>query len=157
VKHHDSTLRSICESLINCNIRGQHGTHHVPFGRIHQLFSLVLLVEISSQMEQPRVLRSNLASQKRHLFLTIPTGTSLTFRTDTTFNFQCMGMTFGNAFDQSSIPRISITSLRENSCAAFKFTDFGNRTTGTPNIPNSPVQPTGSTNNNKKQEGTLES
>jgi hypothetical protein len=65
--------------LVNCNIRCQHGAHHVTLGRIHQLFRFVFLVEISSQMEQPGVLRSNLAFQKRNLFLTIPTCSSLTF------------------------------------------------------------------------------
>ena len=125
-------------------------SHHVPLRWINQVFCLVFLVEVSSQMKQPKVLRSNLAFQKGNNFLPIPTCSALTLRTDTAFNFQRVRVIFGNAVNQSSVPCVSITSLGENRCAAFEFTFVSDRTTSAADVPDSSIQWTHSTTKNNK-------
>ena len=65
-----AALGAIGESLIDCQVAGEHNAHVVR--PVEHLLRLKGTVEVARQMKQPRTLRANLGTDKADTLVPVP-------------------------------------------------------------------------------------
>ena len=107
-----AALGAIGESLIDCQVAGEHNAHVVR--PVENFFGFKGSVEVSGKVKQPRTLRANLRTDKADTLVPVPVLPASPASSDFRFNFNGMIVGFRDTAGDASIPRVTVASLGED-------------------------------------------